>query len=163
MGFYLISPLVTLIPLGSISSWIFKPYCDNGLLDISPTLPPLSAATCEWRFHMDGFAYPFWFSPLRLLFLPPSAVGTSYSELHCYGGVDFPKQGAVRQGHVGMLQLATCKKLASASRCWSLRWGVAALVHWSNARSATASRSSACLALLRDGEAEHRLPDGDQS
>ena len=110
-------------------------------------LPPLPAATCEWRFHMDGFAYPFWFSPLRLLFLPPSAVGTSYGELHCYGGIDFPKQGAVRQGHVGMLQLATCKKLASASRCWSRRWGVAALVHWSNARSATACRSSACVLL----------------
>jgi hypothetical protein len=32
MGFYLIGPLVTLIPLGSISSWAFKPYCDDGLL-----------------------------------------------------------------------------------------------------------------------------------
>jgi len=37
MGFYLIGPLVTLIPLGSISSWAFKPYCDDGLLGISPT------------------------------------------------------------------------------------------------------------------------------
>jgi len=38
MGFYLIGPLVTLILLGSISSWAFKPYCDDGLLGISPTL-----------------------------------------------------------------------------------------------------------------------------
>jgi len=37
MGFYLIGPLVTLIPLGSISFWAFKPYCDDGLLGISPT------------------------------------------------------------------------------------------------------------------------------
>ena len=37
MGFYLIGPLVTLIPLGSISTWAFKPYCDDGLLGISPT------------------------------------------------------------------------------------------------------------------------------
>jgi len=37
MGFYLIGPLVTLIPLGSIFSWAFKPYCDDELLDISPT------------------------------------------------------------------------------------------------------------------------------
>jgi hypothetical protein len=37
MGFYLIDPLVTLIPLGSISSWAFKPYFDDGLLGISPT------------------------------------------------------------------------------------------------------------------------------
>jgi len=37
MGFYLIGPLVTLIPLGSISSWAFKPYCDDGFLGISPT------------------------------------------------------------------------------------------------------------------------------
>jgi hypothetical protein len=37
MGFYLIGPLVTLISLGSISSWAFKPYCDDGLLGISPT------------------------------------------------------------------------------------------------------------------------------
>jgi hypothetical protein len=37
MGFYLIGPLVNLIPLGSISSWAFKPYCDDGLLGISPT------------------------------------------------------------------------------------------------------------------------------
>ena len=37
MGFYLIGPLVTLIPLGSISSWATKPYCDDGLLGISPT------------------------------------------------------------------------------------------------------------------------------
>lgn len=29
MGFYLIGPLVTLIPLGSISSWAFKPGCVN--------------------------------------------------------------------------------------------------------------------------------------
>ena len=38
MSFYLIGPLVTLIPLGSISSWAFKPYCDDGLLGISPTV-----------------------------------------------------------------------------------------------------------------------------
>jgi len=38
MGFYLIGPLVTLIPLGSISSSTFKPYSDEGLLGISPTL-----------------------------------------------------------------------------------------------------------------------------
>ena len=38
MGFYLIGPLVTLIPLGSISTWAFKPYCDDGLLGISPTV-----------------------------------------------------------------------------------------------------------------------------
>jgi hypothetical protein len=37
MGFYLIGPLATLIPLGSISSQAFKPYCDDGLLGISPT------------------------------------------------------------------------------------------------------------------------------
>ena len=37
MGFYLIGPLVTLIPLESISFWAFKPYCDDGLLGISPT------------------------------------------------------------------------------------------------------------------------------
>jgi hypothetical protein len=37
MGFYLIGPLITLISLGSISSWAFKPYCDDGLLGISPT------------------------------------------------------------------------------------------------------------------------------
>jgi hypothetical protein len=37
MGFYLIGPLITLIPLGSISSWAFKPYCDDGLLGIKPT------------------------------------------------------------------------------------------------------------------------------
>jgi hypothetical protein len=37
MGFYLIGPLVTLISLGSISSWAFKLYCDDGLLGISPT------------------------------------------------------------------------------------------------------------------------------
>jgi hypothetical protein len=37
MGFYLIGPLVILILLGSISSWDFKPYCDDGLLGISPT------------------------------------------------------------------------------------------------------------------------------
>ena len=37
MGFYLIGPLVTLIYLGSISSWAFKSYCDDGLLGISPT------------------------------------------------------------------------------------------------------------------------------
>ena len=37
MGFYLIGPLVTLIPLGSISFWAFKPYCDDGFLGISPT------------------------------------------------------------------------------------------------------------------------------
>jgi hypothetical protein len=37
MGFYLIGLLVTLIPLGSISSWAFKPYYDDGLLGISPT------------------------------------------------------------------------------------------------------------------------------
>ena len=37
MGFYLIGPLVILIPLGSISSWAFQPYCDDGLLGISPT------------------------------------------------------------------------------------------------------------------------------
>jgi len=40
MGFYLIGPLITLIPLGSISSWAFKPYCDDGLLGISPTFIP---------------------------------------------------------------------------------------------------------------------------
>src|SRR6185437_10014798 len=39
MGFYLIGPLVTLIPLGLISTWAFKPYCDDGLLVISPTRP----------------------------------------------------------------------------------------------------------------------------
>jgi hypothetical protein len=38
MGFYLIGLLVTLIPLVSISSWAFKPYCDDGLLAISPAL-----------------------------------------------------------------------------------------------------------------------------
>jgi hypothetical protein len=37
MGFYLIGPLVTLIPLESISSWAIKLYCDDGLLGISPT------------------------------------------------------------------------------------------------------------------------------
>jgi hypothetical protein len=37
MGFYLIGPLVTLIPFGSISSWAFKPYCDDRLWGISPT------------------------------------------------------------------------------------------------------------------------------
>jgi len=37
MGFYLIGPLINLIPLGSISSWAFKPYCDDRLLGISPT------------------------------------------------------------------------------------------------------------------------------
>ena len=37
MSFYLIGPLVTLIPLGLISSWAFKPYCDDGFLGISPT------------------------------------------------------------------------------------------------------------------------------
>jgi len=31
MGFYLIGPLVTLIPLRSISSWAYKSYCDDGL------------------------------------------------------------------------------------------------------------------------------------
>jgi len=41
MGFYLIGPLVTLIPLGSISTWAFKPYCDDGLLGISPTVNTL--------------------------------------------------------------------------------------------------------------------------
>jgi len=49
MGFYLIGPLVTLIPLGSISFWAFKPYCDDGLLGISPTGPTLvfkQAAIC---------------------------------------------------------------------------------------------------------------------
>ncbi|KAG2560943.1 hypothetical protein PVAP13_8KG110802 [Panicum virgatum] len=40
MGFYLIGTLVTLIPLGSISSWAFKPYCDDELLGISPTDGP---------------------------------------------------------------------------------------------------------------------------
>ena len=38
MGFYLIVPLVTLIPLGSIFSSAFKPYYDDGLLGISPTV-----------------------------------------------------------------------------------------------------------------------------
>jgi hypothetical protein len=38
ISFYLIGPLVTLIPLGSISSWAFKLYCDDGLLGISPTI-----------------------------------------------------------------------------------------------------------------------------
>ena len=65
MGFYPIGPLVTLIPLGSISSWTFKPYCDDGLLGISPTtlrlhppalllLPHLSMADCV----VDGYTIP---------------------------------------------------------------------------------------------------------
>ena len=56
MGLYLIGPLVTLIPLGSISFWVFKLYCDDGLLGISPTVSPLrvgregvSAPWSEWE------------------------------------------------------------------------------------------------------------------
>jgi hypothetical protein len=48
MDFYLIRPLVTLIPLGSIFFWAFKPYCDDGLLDILPTA------------RTDGVPHPGW-------------------------------------------------------------------------------------------------------
>jgi hypothetical protein len=57
MGFYLIGPLVTLIPLGSISSWAFKPYCDDGLLGISPTLSedsePERQIVNVWRYEQS--------------------------------------------------------------------------------------------------------------
>jgi hypothetical protein len=58
MGFYLIGPLVTLIPLGSISSWDFKPYCDDELLGISPTAEVFAAIVTQSlacsRAHMMG-------------------------------------------------------------------------------------------------------------
>ena len=53
MGFYLIAPLVTLISLGSISSWVFKPYCDDELLCISPTeITAITdkSATPKWQY-----------------------------------------------------------------------------------------------------------------
>jgi hypothetical protein len=57
MGFYLIGPLVTLIPLGSISSWAFKPYCDDGLLGISSTLSedsePERQIVNVWRYEQS--------------------------------------------------------------------------------------------------------------
>ena len=93
---------------------------------------------------------------LRPLFLPPSAVGTSYGELHCCGGVDFPKQGAVRQGHV-----ATCKKPASASQMLARAWA-----RWSTGATRAPRRRAVpprvSCAILRDGKAEHRLPDSDK-
>ena len=93
---------------------------------------------------------------LRPLFLPPSAVGTSYGELHCCGGVDFPKQGAVRQGHV-----ATCKKPASASQMLARAWA-----RWSTGATRAPRRRAipprVSCAILRDGKAKHRLPDSDK-
>ena len=53
MGFYLIGPLVTLIPLGSISSWAFKPYCDDGLLGISPL-----TYICSTTFQSENIQFP---------------------------------------------------------------------------------------------------------
>jgi hypothetical protein len=53
MGFYLICPLVTLIHLGSISSWAFKPYCDDdGLLGISPTKHGTAAVSLRCGCHL---------------------------------------------------------------------------------------------------------------
>jgi len=84
------------------------------------------------------------------------AVGTSYGELHCCGGVDFPKQGAVRQGHV-----ATCKKPASASQMLARAWA-----RWSTGATRAPRRRAipprVSCAILRDGKAEHRLPDSDK-
>ena len=66
MRFYLIGTLVTLIPLGSLFSWAFKPYCDDGLLGISPTILSLhqhSEASqkieCWWPLG-DAGLQPFW-------------------------------------------------------------------------------------------------------
>jgi hypothetical protein len=50
MSFYLIGQLVTLVPLGSISSWTFKPYCDDVLLGISPTV-----RTNVWRAQLESY------------------------------------------------------------------------------------------------------------
>jgi hypothetical protein len=56
MGFYLLDPLVILILLGSISSWAFKPYYDDGLLDISPTAcPDLALMLACVTLHFQAF------------------------------------------------------------------------------------------------------------
>jgi hypothetical protein len=58
MGFYLIGPLVTLIPLGSISSWAFKLYCDDGLLGISPTVVFIaSRGSCYDVVHLEPYTW----------------------------------------------------------------------------------------------------------
>ena len=57
MGFYLIGSLVTLIPLGSISTWAFKPYCDDGLLGISPTPATFAPPAAAWAAPSMGYGH----------------------------------------------------------------------------------------------------------
>ncbi|XP_039781304.1 uncharacterized protein LOC120648661 [Panicum virgatum] len=100
-----------------------------------------SSATCRWV-------------------LTTTAGCTSYGELHCYGRVDFPKQGVVRQGHVGMLQLATCNLQEASIRIQMLEssLGRGRAGPLSNTRSATASRTFTVGLLYRPYSWQWRRP-----
>ena len=74
MGFYLIGPLVTIIPLGSISSWAFKPYCDE---DVVAALAEAEAEEVRVRLR-NGVAVG-WCDQVRVL--SHAAVGCLVT--HC--------------------------------------------------------------------------------
>jgi hypothetical protein len=99
MGFYLIGPLVTLIPLGSISSWAFKPYCDDGLLGISPTeASRRSSDDSGWRVSAG-----FYSCPADLAQWPSVAKGDFTGIISTYWKVDTDSNFQPTKTHLNSL------------------------------------------------------------